>query len=87
MNPGQDSFLDELTENRQDSTVFLITGKRLMGTVVAHDKFTISLEDKSGAVQLVYKHAISTVVHSNQQPESSTSTKQEPILTKKSSKS
>ena len=41
-------------------TVFLVNGVMLQGSIAAHDQFSLLLE-RSGQVQLVYKHAISTM--------------------------
>jgi host factor-I protein len=41
-------------------TMFLVNGVMLQGSVAAHDQFSLLLE-RAGQVQLVYKHAISTV--------------------------
>jgi host factor-I protein len=41
-------------------TVFLVNGVMLQGAVEAHDQFVLLLE-RGGQVQLVYKHAISTI--------------------------
>jgi host factor-I protein len=56
----QDSFLSAAARERQHMTVFLMNGVMLQGTVIVHDQFCLLLE-RSGQVQLVYKHAISTI--------------------------
>jgi host factor-I protein len=56
----QDSFLNAAERESQPMTVFLVNGVMLQGMVVAHDQFSLLLE-RSGQVQLVYKHAISTL--------------------------
>lgn len=56
----QDSFLTAAARERQHMTVFLMNGVMLQGTVLVHDQFCLLLE-RSGQVQLVYKHAISTM--------------------------
>ena len=57
----QDVFLNHVRKNRVPVTVFLVNGVKLQGTVGWFDNFCILLrrDDQS---QLVYKHAISTVM-------------------------
>jgi len=56
----QDSFLSAAAREQQEMTMFLMNGVMLQGHVSAHDQFSMLLE-RSGQVQLVYKHAISTI--------------------------
>ena len=56
----QDAFLTAAAREQQRMTVFLVNGVMLQGAVTAHDQFSMLLE-RSGQVQLVYKHAISTL--------------------------
>ena len=59
--PGlQDTFLSAAAREQQRMTIFLVNGVMLQGTVTIHDQFSLLLE-RSGQVQLVYKHAISTM--------------------------
>lgn len=59
--PGlQDAFLSAAASERQHMTIFLVNGVMLEGFVTMHDQFSLLLE-RSGQVQLIYKHAISTV--------------------------
>lgn len=57
----QDSFLNQLRRDRAVVTMFLMNGFQLHGVVRAFDGFTVVL-DSDGKQQLIYKHAISTVV-------------------------
>jgi host factor-I protein len=57
----QDSFLNQLRKDRSTVTMFLMNGFQLHGIVKAFDGFTVVL-DSDGKQQLIYKHAISTVV-------------------------
>ncbi len=59
----QNSFLNRLRKSRTQITVHLMNGVRLRGTVAAFDEFCIWLST-SGNQQLVFKHAISTIVPS-----------------------
>jgi host factor-I protein len=56
----QDSFLSAAAREHENVTVFLVNGVMLQGTVAAHDQFSLLLE-RLGQVQLIYKHAISTM--------------------------
>ena len=57
----QDIFLNQLRKDRQTVTVFLMNGFQLHGIVRGYDGFTVLL-DSDGKQQLIYKHAISTVI-------------------------
>ncbi len=57
----QDNFLSKVRQSRQGVTMFLMDGFQLRGGVTAFDSFTVVL-DSDGKQQLIYKHAISTVV-------------------------
>ena len=59
----QDSFLNQLRRESQSVTLFLINGYQLRGVIKAFDNFTVVLEVE-GKQQMVYKHAISTIVPS-----------------------
>jgi host factor-I protein len=57
----QDVFLTHAMKNKTPVTVFLANGIRLQGVIALFDKFSILLS-RDGHVQLVYKHATSTVM-------------------------
>jgi len=57
----QDVFLNQARKEKQMVTMFLINGFQLRGTVRGFDNFTVVLETE-GKQQLIYKHAISTIV-------------------------
>lgn len=57
----QDCFLNQLRKDRSTVTMFLMNGFQLHGVVKSFDGFTVVL-DSDGKQQLIYKHAISTVV-------------------------
>lgn len=57
----QDSFLNQLRRDKVNVTMFLMNGFQMHGTVRGFDGFTVVLESE-GKQQLIYKHAISTVV-------------------------
>jgi host factor-I protein len=56
----QDLFLTAAARDGGSMTVFLVNGVMLQGAVAGFDQFSLLLE-RSGQVQLVYKHAISTL--------------------------
>ncbi len=56
----QDSFLEELRKEKVPVSVFLVNGIKLHGIVDNFDEHVIML--KNAVTQMVYKHAISTVV-------------------------
>ena len=57
----QNSFLNRLRKSHTQTTIHLTNGVRLRGTIAAFDEFCIWLST-SGNQQLVFKHAISTIV-------------------------
>ena len=56
----QDPFLNILRREKITVSVFLVNGIKLQGLIESFDQYVILL--KSNVVQLVYKHAISTIV-------------------------
>jgi host factor-I protein len=56
----QDVFLSRVTEAEVQVTMFLVNGVMLQGRLAAYDLFCMLLE-RDGAVQLAYKHAVSTI--------------------------
>ncbi|WP_435417565.1 RNA chaperone Hfq [Parerythrobacter aurantius] len=57
----QDAFLNLLRRNKTPVTVFLVKGVKLQGIVTWFDNFSMLLR-RDGQSQLVYKHAISTIM-------------------------
>ena len=57
----QDIFLNQLRKDRSSVTMFLMNGFQLHGVIKGFDGFTVVL-DSDGKQQLIYKHAISTIV-------------------------
>lgn len=57
----QDAFLNLLRRNKTPVTVFLVKGVKLQGIVTWFDNFSLLLR-RDGQSQLVYKHAISTIM-------------------------
>ena len=57
----QDTFLNHVRKNKTPLTIFLVNGVKLQGVVTWFDNFCVLLR-RDGHSQLVYKHAISTIV-------------------------
>lgn len=57
----QDTFLNHLRKNKMAVTLFLVNGVKLQGVVTWFDNFSVLLK-RDAHSQLVYKHAISTVM-------------------------
>ena len=58
---NEEDFIKDLIDNYNQVTVFLISGIKLEGTITSSDVNTITLKG-SNNIQLVYKHAISTIL-------------------------
>ena len=59
----QDVFLNHIRKQKTSVTIFLVNGVKLQGIVTWFDNFSVLLR-RDGHTQLVYKHAISTVMPS-----------------------
>ena len=57
----QDTFLNAVRKSKSSVTIFLINGVKLQGNITWFDNFTVLLR-RDGQAQLVFKHAISTVM-------------------------
>ncbi len=57
----QDELIEEFKRKGTTVTIFLTRGNRITGRILNHDKYTILLE-VDGQPNLIYKHAISTIV-------------------------
>ena len=57
----QDSFLNTARKERASITLYLLSGVKLTGRIRSFDKYSVVLE-ANGQEQLIFKHAISTVV-------------------------
>jgi len=56
----QDIFLNQMRKEKVPVTMYLVNGARLTGTIKGFDNFVILLKHENQ--QLVYKHAISTII-------------------------
>jgi host factor-I protein len=57
----QDTFLNSVLKSKTPLTIFLVNGVKLQGVVSWFDNFCVLLR-RDGQSQLVYKHAISTIM-------------------------
>ena len=57
----QDTFLNAVRKSKSAVTIFLVNGVKLQGIVTWFDNFCVLLR-REGQSQLVYKHAISTIM-------------------------
>lgn len=58
--PIQDPYLNALRKERISVSIYLVNGVKLQGRVDSFDQFVVLL--RSNVTQMVYKHAISTIV-------------------------
>ncbi len=70
MNKGQmnlqDVFLNQVRKEHVPVTIYLIGGVQLKGLIKGFDSFTVMLDSPGKPTQIVYKHAIASVVPSRQ---------------------
>ncbi len=72
----QDTFLNTVRKDKTPITIYLVSGVKLTGKIRSFDKYSVLLENNSQE-QLIFKHAISTVVstrsvlHTDHRPASS----------------
>lgn len=57
----QDNLLNEIVDEKVPVTIFLMSGFQIRGTVLDHDDAVVVL-DVDGRQQIVYKHALSTII-------------------------
>ena len=57
----QDVFLNQVRKEKTIITVFLLSGFQIKGLVTGFDSYTVVL-DCEGKQELIYKHAISTII-------------------------
>lgn len=60
----QDDFLNDIRKNEIAVTVFLINGVKLQGVITWFDESSLLLR-RDGHTQLIYKHAVSTIMPSS----------------------
>ncbi len=69
----QDTFLNTVRKDKSPITIYLVSGVKLTGKIRSFDKYSVLLENNAQE-QLIFKHAISTVVsgrpaHTETRPE------------------
>lgn len=57
----QDTFLNTVRKDKSAITIYLVSGVKLTGKIRSFDKYSVLLENNAQE-QLIFKHAISTVV-------------------------
>ena len=57
----QDIFLNRIRKQHISVTIFLVNGVKLQGVIAWFDSYSILLK-REGHIQLVYKHAVSTIM-------------------------
>lgn len=57
----QDQFLNEVRKEHTVTTIFLMNGFQLKGVITGYDSFVVTVLSE-GKQQMIYKHAISTIV-------------------------
>jgi len=60
----QDSFLNNARREKAPITIYLLSGVKLSGRIKSFDKYSVVLDTANNQEQLIFKHAISTVVSS-----------------------
>src|SRR4051812_2803661 len=60
----QDSFLNNARRDKSPVTIYLLSGVKLTGRIRSFDKYSVVLDTNNNQEQLIFKHAISTVVTS-----------------------
>ena len=60
----QDIFLNQARKKHAAVTVFLMNGVKLQGVITWFDNYSVLLK-RDGHIQLIYKHAISTIMPSS----------------------
>jgi host factor-I protein len=60
----QETFLNNARRDKAPITVYLLSGVKLTGRIRSFDKYSVVLETGANQEQLIFKHAISTVVTS-----------------------
>jgi len=63
----QDTFLNTVRKDKSPITIYLVSGVKLTGKIRSFDKYSVLLENNAQE-QLIFKHAISTVVSGRAAP-------------------
>lgn len=65
----QSKFLEELRDQKIPTYIFLVSGIKLCGYVAGFDQFAVHLRNGNNS-QMIYKHAISTIMYASKETES-----------------
>ena len=60
----QDVFLNQIRKQHVPVTIFLVNGVKLQGVITWFDNYSMLLK-RDGHIQLIYKHAVSTIMPSS----------------------
>jgi host factor-I protein len=72
----QDAFLNQVRKESIAVTIYLVNGFQIRGLVKGFDNFTIIL-DSDGKQEMVYKHAVSTIIPARNIPDFASAEKRE----------
>jgi host factor-I protein len=73
----QDTFLNTVRKDKSPITIYLVSGVKLTGKIRSFDKYSVLLENNAQE-QLIFKHAISTVVSGRVGPHTEARTEAKP---------
>jgi host factor-I protein len=73
----QDTFLNTVRKDKSPITIYLVSGVKLTGKIRSFDKYSVLLENNAQE-QLIFKHAISTVVSGRVAPHADGRTEAKP---------
>jgi host factor-I protein len=76
----QDTFLNTVRKDKSPITIYLVSGVKLTGKIRSFDKYSVLLENNAQE-QLIFKHAISTVVSGRPTGFGDTRSESRPITT------
>ncbi|MDQ7823243.1 MAG: RNA chaperone Hfq [Candidatus Eremiobacteraeota bacterium] len=57
----QDAYLAQCKKENQGVIIYLVNGFQLKGNIKGFDNFTIFIENGEGKLQMIYKHAVTTI--------------------------
>jgi host factor-I protein len=57
----QDAYLSQVKKENNGVVIYLVNGFQLKGNIKGFDNFTIFIENSEGKIQMIYKHAVTTI--------------------------
>lgn len=57
----QDAYLSQVKKENLGCVIYLVNGFQLKGNIKGFDNFTIFIENSEGKIQMIYKHAVTTI--------------------------